>query len=105
MAIEAALAEELAGFQDGNDRFPAFLRYDSELDPATLNVENRVGDVSLRKDVLALVKCQYGLSRSNSGEKVKWIKRFTELHAHGALCLIRAQPIDSRINYSDFHIG
>ena len=52
MAIEAALAEELARFQNSDDRFLALLGNDCELDPALLNVKNRIRRLALREDDL-----------------------------------------------------
>jgi hypothetical protein len=56
MAVKATLAEELTGFQNRNHGFLSLLGQDSELDPAFLNVEYRIGDVSLRENELVLVK-------------------------------------------------
>src|SRR4249920_392848 len=58
MAIEAPLAEELARFQDPDDRFLALLGQDSELDAAFLNVKNRIRHVSLLEDVLVFLQFQ-----------------------------------------------
>ena len=58
MAIEAALAEELARFQNPDDRFLALLGKDSELDSTFLNVKNRIRRVSLLEDVLTSLKFQ-----------------------------------------------
>ena len=69
MAIEAALAEELARFQNPDDRFLALLGYDSELDPALLNVKNRICHVSLLEDVPIPFNFQNRFARPHLGEK------------------------------------
>ena len=59
VTVHAAFAKELAGLQNPDDRFLALLGYDDNLDPAFLNIENRVRDVSLGEDDLVLAIFQY----------------------------------------------
>ena len=72
--VRATLAEELAGFQYRNHRFLALLGQDSELDPAFLNVEYRIGGISLREDGFILSKFQRLFSCPHFGEKRFGIK-------------------------------
>ena len=69
MAIEAPLAEELARFQNPDDRFLALLGQDSELDTTFLNVENGIRHVSLLEDVLTSLKFQDCFASPYLGEK------------------------------------
>src|ERR1700693_2678548 len=69
MAVHAAFAKELAGFQNSDDRFLALLGQDSQFDSSFLNVKHRVGDIALLKHVLILMEFQYLLSRAHFGEK------------------------------------
>ena len=85
MAVKAALAEELAGFQDRNHGFLALLRQHGELDPAFLDVEYRIGDVTLGENALVLVKFEDRFPRSHFGEK-----RFGIESAAGRLPRFRA---------------
>ena len=50
MAVETALAEELACFQYSNDSFLAVSREDDDFYTAFLNVKNRIGNLSLGED-------------------------------------------------------
>jgi hypothetical protein len=54
MAIQTSFAKKLTWSQDCYHRFLALLGNDSELDLALLNVEDRVRDLSLRKNNLIL---------------------------------------------------
>jgi hypothetical protein len=56
MTVHAAFAEELAGLQNADHGFLALLGYDNNLDPAFLNIEDRICHVALRKDDLILAK-------------------------------------------------
>ena len=56
MPVLAAFAEELARFQNPDDRFLALLGKDSELDSTFLNVKNRIRRVSLLEAVLTSLK-------------------------------------------------
>jgi hypothetical protein len=69
MAIQAPFAEELSGLQNSDDRFLALVGYDSELDPAFLDVKNRIRDLSLRENNLILPVLQNRLPPPHSGEK------------------------------------
>jgi hypothetical protein len=85
MAVHAAFTEELAGPKDRDDRFLALLGQDGELDPAFLNVKDRVGNVALFEHVLIFVKFQYRLSRSYFGEKDFRVKHVLDRLHHGSL--------------------
>jgi hypothetical protein len=75
MAIQAALAEELAGLQDGDYRFLALLGEHSKLHLAFLDVKHRVRDVALREHVLIPVKFQDRFSRTHLGKKFQGVER------------------------------
>jgi hypothetical protein len=47
MAIQTSLAKKMTWSQDCDNCFLSLLRNDSELDPALLDVKNRVRDLSL----------------------------------------------------------
>ena len=47
MAVQATLAEELAGFQNRNHGFLSLRGQHGELDPAILDVEYRIRGISL----------------------------------------------------------
>jgi hypothetical protein len=49
MAVKATFAEELTWLQNRNHGFLALLGQNSELDPAFLNVEYRIGDITFAK--------------------------------------------------------
>ena len=61
------------------------LGQDSELDPTFLNVKNRIGDLTLREDVLVLVKLKDVFSCAHLGEKCFGIKRVLNSLVHVAL--------------------
>ena len=54
--------------------FLALLGYDNNLDPAFLNIEDRICHVALRKDDLILAKFKDGLPFAHLGEKLLRIK-------------------------------
>jgi hypothetical protein len=85
MAVQAAFTEELAWSQDRDDCFLALLGLDGELDPAFLNVKDRVGNVALFEHVLIFLKFQYRLSRSYFGEKDFRVKHVLGWIGHGSL--------------------
>jgi hypothetical protein len=85
MAIEAALAEELARFQNSDDRFLTLVGQDSELDPAFLNVKNRIRHVSLLEDILVFLKFQDCLARPYLGEEGFGIELFFGWFSHRSL--------------------
>src|SRR6476620_5746413 len=85
MAVHAAFTEELAGPKDRDDRFLALLGLDGELDPAFLNVKDRLGNLALLEHVLIFVKFQYRLSRSYFGEKDFRVKHVLGWLHHGSL--------------------
>ena len=74
MAIKASLAEELSGFQDTDHGFLALFGDYENLDPPLLNIENRIRDISLRKNDFVVVKIQNGFALADLGEKEFWIK-------------------------------
>ena len=59
MTIETCFAKKVAWFQDSYDRLLAPLRNDGELDPSTLDVENRICSLTLAKDDLILLIFRY----------------------------------------------
>lgn len=63
----------------------ALLRQDRELDPALLNVKNRIGDLTLREHLLVLVKFEDRFPRAHLGEKYFGIKQVLNCVAHVAL--------------------
>src|ERR1700694_3091238 len=75
MAIQASFAKKLTWSQDRNHRFLALLGDDSELDLALLDVENRVRDLSLRKNNLIPPIFGYRFSLAHLGEKRFGIER------------------------------
>jgi hypothetical protein len=85
MAIEAPLAEELARFQNPDDRFLALLGQNCELDPALLNVKNRIRHFSLLEDVLVLFDCQHRFTRPDPGEESFGIELVFGWLSHGSL--------------------
>jgi hypothetical protein len=74
MAVHAAFAKKLARRQYADHGFLALLGYDNNLDPAFLNIEDRIGHVALRKDYLVLAKFKDGLPFAHLGEKLLGIK-------------------------------
>jgi hypothetical protein len=74
MAVHAAFAKELAGLQYPNHRLFSLLRYDNNLDPTFLNIEDGVGSVALGEDNLALANLKDGLSIAHFGEKLLGIE-------------------------------
>jgi hypothetical protein len=74
MTIQTSLAEELLGLQYPDDRFLSLLGHDGELDPAFLDVKNRIGGVALGKDDLTFLIFRNRLSIANLGEKGRGIK-------------------------------
>src|ERR1700724_4825076 len=75
MAIQAPFAKKVAGSEHCDHRFLALVGNDGEFDLAFLDVENRVGDLSLRKDNLILSIFGYRFSFAHLGEKYFGIKR------------------------------
>jgi len=88
MTVHAAFAEELPGPENSDHRFLALLGQHDNLEPAFLNVENRVGDVALRKHVLILAKFQYRLARADLGEKDLSVKRAVDCRTLENLLLL-----------------
>src|SRR5258705_1940634 len=74
MAVHAAFAKELAGLQNADHGFLALLGYDNNLDPAFLDIEDRICHIALRKDDLVLAKFKDGLPFAHLGEKLLRIK-------------------------------
>src|ERR1700730_4713020 len=75
MAIQTSFAEKVTWSQDCNHRFLALLGNDGELDPAFVDVKNRVRDLSLRENDLILPIFRYRFSLARLGEKYFRIKR------------------------------
>src|SRR5436190_1381909 len=62
LAGKTSLAKEITGAQHGEDRFLPLLGQDLQLDPALLDVEDRIGGVSLREDDLPPAELSLGFS-------------------------------------------
>src|ERR1700731_3874899 len=75
MAVQTSFAKKMTWSQDCDDCFLALLGNDRELDPALLDVKNRVRDLSLRKNNLILPIFGYRFSFAHLGEKYFGIKR------------------------------
>jgi hypothetical protein len=69
LAIETAFAKELTGLQNCDDRFLALIGYDDDLDPAFLDVKNRIRDVALGENDLILSVFRYRFPGPDLGEK------------------------------------
>jgi hypothetical protein len=69
LAIQASFPEEVAGLEDGDDGLLALLGHDGELHSAILDVENRVGGLSLSEDNAALAISGDRLALADIGEK------------------------------------
>jgi hypothetical protein len=82
MAVETTLSKELTGFQNRNHRFLSLLGQDSELDPTFLQVEHGISDISLREDVLVLVKFENRFPYAYFGKEFPGIERAFEYFAH-----------------------
>src|SRR5215216_8160338 len=85
MAVQATLAEELAGFQNRNHRLLSLRGQHGELDPSFLNVEDRIGDISLRENGFVLVKVEDRFPCPHFGEKHLGIKRVLGRFSHTTL--------------------
>jgi hypothetical protein len=85
MAIEAPLAEELARLQNSDHRFLPLLGQDSELDPALLNVKNRIRHASLLEDALMFFDFQDRFTRPYPGEKSLGVEFLTGWLPHRSL--------------------
>ena len=68
LAGEAALAEELTGVENGDDRLLALLGYDRDLYLAFPDVVQGIRRLSLPKDVVVHSAFQNGLSAEDTGE-------------------------------------
>lgn len=91
LPVEATLSKKLTHAQNGKDCFLAFLGYDNQFDVALLDVERRVGDVALRKDVLTGAEFQVCLARPHSGEKNLGIERC--LGSFAQIVVLRARRV------------
>jgi hypothetical protein len=96
MAVKAPLSEELTGFQNCNHRFLSLLGQDSELDPTLLNVEYRIGGISLRENILVLLKFENRFPGANLGEKHFRIKRVLGLLPHQSLLSV-TKPLNFKV--------
>ena len=74
MAVHEAFAKELAGLQNADHGFLALFGYDNDLDPAFLDIEDRVCYIALREDNLVPAKLKDGLPFAYLGEKLLRIK-------------------------------
>ena len=73
-AVHAAFAKKLARPQNADHRFFALFRYDNNLDPAFLNIKNRVRHIPLGENDLILAKFDNGFPLAELGEKFLGIK-------------------------------
>jgi hypothetical protein len=83
MAVQTSFAQELTWSQNCNHRFLALLGNDGELDLAFLNVKNRVRDLSLRKNNLAIVFPSPTVARNNLGSNEALLLFLTEFPPQG----------------------
>lgn len=84
MTVHAAFAKELARHQDTDDSFLALLRYDDNLHPPLLDVEDRIRLVTKGENDVALAEFKDGLSSPTLARK--------SLGSYGVLVL-PAMPI------------
>ena len=88
MTVHAAFAKELAGAENPDHRLFALFGYDNNLDPAFLNIKDRVCHVSLGEDDLVFAKFKYGFPLAHDGEKLLGI----ECSLIGIVCHVRFGP-------------
>jgi hypothetical protein len=69
MAIEASFTKELSRFNYPDNCFLALFRDNENFDPSLLNIENRIGDVSLGKNDLGFSEFQYDFTLADFGKK------------------------------------
>src|ERR1039458_2598643 len=77
MAVQAALAEELPGLENPDNRFLALLGQHYNLDATFLDVEDLVRRLSLLEHGFVLVEGRHGLSLADlrkEGLRVKFIR-------------------------------
>jgi hypothetical protein len=94
MTVQASLAEELACFQNPDDRFLALVRKNNDLDPPCLNVKYRICSLPLGEDDLILLIHRYRFPRADFCEKVLWVKRIP-ITSHIVLAQHRLAPYDA----------
>src|SRR6202162_3876533 len=104
MAVHAAFAKELAGFQNSDDRFLALLGQDSQFDSSFLNVKHRVGDIALLKHVLILMEFQYLLSRAHFGEKNLRVKHVIGWLSHRSLLWLDERHLTSSARACNIYV-
>jgi hypothetical protein len=75
VAVEAAFAKKVPLVVQSNDRFLPRLVYDAGLDPAFLNVKDRIRPVALRLDFLLGLIRRYGPSLVNGAEEGLHVER------------------------------
>jgi hypothetical protein len=92
---KAPFAKKVAGSEHCDHRFLALLGTDGEFDLAFLDVKDRVGDLSVRKNSLILPIFGYRFSLAHLGEKYFRIKRdFSSLPHKGSL--LKGYPFPRR---------
>src|ERR1700745_908038 len=101
MPIETPLAKKVIRFQNSNDCFLAPLGNDGELDLALLDVKNRVGNLTLRKNNLILPIFRYCFSIANLGEKYFGIECDLPAFFHEHHFPVRTSPISQSYSDSD----
>src|SRR3984893_6930587 len=79
---QASLGKKVARFKDGKDGLLSMVRSDGKFDLAFLDVKNRVGRLSLRKDRYSLLILGNGSSAIRRGEKNVCVKKFLCLLGH-----------------------
>src|ERR1700694_1807705 len=87
MAIQTSFAKKMTWSQECNDRFLALLGNDSELDLASLDVKNRVRNLSLGENNLILPVLGYHFSMPHLGEEHFGIKSLLASLPHNELPL------------------
>jgi hypothetical protein len=79
---QASLAKKVARFEDGKDGLLCFVRIDHKFDLALLDLKNRVGRLSPRKNRYSLLILGNGSAAIRRGEKNVHVKKFLCLVGH-----------------------
>jgi hypothetical protein len=74
LASKAGFTEELVRIEYGDDSFLSLLGYDSDLDLASLDVEDRICRITLREYDLILAVRRNASAFADLGEKGLWIE-------------------------------
>jgi len=74
LAGQTSFAEEVAGTQDGDDRFFAVSRNDGELNLALLDIKQSIGGIALDKNRLILAAGGQGSALADLGQEALGIE-------------------------------